>query len=153
MKGLTLRRSVSLACAAALLSVTGTGIAAAPVQAATEQAWQVTAFFSKPAWKATAPKAAILKACKTGTGGSPFAIGTPLTVMDMNDAVLGSGTVTKVKLWKEGGRFICKYIGTVPVAANSESLFQIRVGSSPPHLYSRGDMRAEKWTASFWPRP
>ena len=147
-----MRRATALVCAAATLAAGGLVAVASPARAASEGAWTITALFSRPGWTAAKVKpAAVLNACKTGTGGSKFALGTPITVRAGNEAVLGSGPVTRVKLWKEGGRYICKFIATVPVAANTESLFFVQVATQPERLLSRGDLRADKWTAIFWP--
>ena len=147
-----MRRAAALGCAVAALAAGGLLAVASPAHAASEGAWTVTALFSKPGWTTTKAKpAAVLKACRTGTGGSKFALGTPITVRAGNEAVLGSAPVTQVKLWKEGGRYICKFIATVPVAANTESMFFVQVATQPERLLSRGDLRADKWTAIFWP--
>ena len=91
----------------ATLAAGGLLAGASPAHAASEGAWTVTALFSKPGWTtAKAKPAAVLKACRTGTGGSKFALGTPITVRAGNEAVLGSAPVTQVRLWKEGGRYI-----------------------------------------------
>ena len=147
-----MRRTAALVCVAGILTAGGVVAVTTPAQAASEGAWKVTALFSRPGWKAgkTTP-AAVLKACKTGTNGSKFALGTPVTVRDQNEVVLGTAPVSQVKLWKEGGRYICKFIATVPVAANTESLFFVQVATQPERILSRGDLRADNWTAIFWP--
>ncbi len=146
-----MRQALAAGCAAALITVSVAAALVTPAQAATATSWKVTTFYSKAAWKASKPKAPILKACTTGTG-TPIAMGAPITVKDgMTEQLLGTGQVSRVTLWKEGGRYICKYIGTVPVAPNTASMYEVQVAQTNAHLIGRGDMVAEGWTASFWP--
>jgi hypothetical protein len=141
---------ISIGCAVAL-GLVGTLAMGAPAGAADQNHWRVTAFFSKPAWKASVPKAKVLKACRNGTGGSAFKLGTPISVADMNGTVVGQAPVTKVVLWKEGGRYICKFTAVVPIGPTSESVFAIKVADRNAHLYGLGDLEADGWAADFWP--
>jgi hypothetical protein len=145
-----MRRITAGACVVALGLVGGLA-GGSPAGAADQNNWRVTAFFSKPAWKASVPKAKVLKACRNGTGGSAFKLGTPVTVLDSADTVVGSAPVTKVVLWKEGGRYICKFTAVVPIAPSNESLFLIKVADTNAHLYGLGDLEADGWAADFWP--
>ena len=145
-----MRRVVSIGCAATI-GLVGTLAMGAPARAADQNHWRVTAFFSKPAWKASVPKARVLKACRNGTGGSAFKLGTPISVADMNGTVVGQAPVTKVVLWKEGGRYICKFTAVVPIGPTSESVFAIKVADRNAHLYGLGDLEADGWAADFWP--
>ena len=133
------------------LALVGAVAPAAPAGAPDPGHWRVTAFFSKGAWKASVPKAKILKACRNGTSGSAFKLGTPVTVLDSAGTQVGSAPVTKVTLWKEGGRYICKFTAVVPVTPTNESIYEIKVANTPGHLYGLGDLEAEGWTADFWP--
>jgi hypothetical protein len=145
-----MRKVVTAGCVVTL-GLVGTIAGAAPAGAADQNHWRVTAFFSKPAWKASVPSARVLKACRNGTGGSAFKLGTPVTVEDMAGTPVGSAPVTKVKLWKEGGRYICKFTAVVPIGPSSESVFVIKVADTNGHLYGLGDLEADGWAADFWP--
>ena len=143
-------KAVSVGVALAVV-IAGAGLTTSPANAASSDQWRVVAYFSKPAWKTSKPKAQVLKACRTGTGGSPFKIGTPVQVRDDADQVLGDSSVTEVKLWKEGGRYICKFYANVPVASSPSDLVFVQVATTGSLLTSVSQVEADGWEVAFWP--
>ena len=145
MKGLAV---VAFAVAGAL--VAGAAPAHAAVPRASQDTWEVVALYSKPAWKTSRPRQAILQGCRTGRG-APFALGTTVVVRDKDENVLGEAAVTRVRVAKASGHYICRFSADVPVAPSATSLILVEVGTAAPLLTSVDDVSDDEWEVAFWP--
>jgi hypothetical protein len=144
------RKARAVLVAAAIVAASG-GVVAPAANAASSDAWQVTAMHSQKGWKDSKPKAPILRACRTGQNSSGIGLGTPVTILTEDEQVLGTAPVTKVTLWKEVGKWICRFSATVPMPANATSIYLVRTGDSPALMVVRGDVKADGWTVTYWP--
>lgn len=147
-----MRRSWAVTALAVALVAGGAVAGGGPATAASENAWQVTAFYSRAGWKDTKPKAPILRACTSGANPAHLALGSPIAVMNGDEVPIGTGTVTKVTLWKQVGKWICKFSGAVAVPANTESMYLVQVGQTASLFRSRGQVRRDGWRVDYWPR-
>ena len=138
------------AVALAAAVVAGAAPAHAAVPRASADTWEVVALYSKPTWKTSRPRQAILEGCRSGRG-APFALGTSVVVRDRDENVLGEAAVTRVRVAKASGHYICRFSADVPVAPSATSLILVEVGTAAPLLTSVDDVSDDEWEVAFWP--